>query len=511
MATANILCLPTELLQKTFDYLDWNRATSLTPSRPDIFNISLTCGQLRQAVLPILFRVVTLKLRWINHSLGEPSLLQLRRRCPHLAKYIRCVFIETLYGHFADPHFELRPFTAPEKVQDWLNPASSASDDDRDHIDHSKHQKRVHNVAKALFSSPEYLRLLSHCPHDLRVHAEELSRQLLGEDESVQSRTPDSIRPSNAISEAQQSPLGEDTYASSAREDAPLFISTLSAAAQRTQYKYLRLRLDALLIVALCLPPSLNSLVFEALPTDRMDVIQTSFALQVAAMALEIFGDRLQRLAVITCPYLRGSTSASDDVEHDRQSKMLSPEVIGNLQVVKTLALVSHTRLQDLTRWHTVSNTVTKLELCKLNAQPDELVKLITGFANLQHLRLNNIWLARAWNGNLQNRQPSTAVWLSLLIDLRRQMPMVTFGLEGMRLGAADFLSPSGLSWLLEQAVPAGCKLDFERETRLMEDFESFVPLWKAEDSVRGDAAREARRDGKLVDMAMSSRWRGLY
>ena len=112
-----------------------------------------------------------------------------------------------------------------------------------------------------------------------------------------------------------------------------------------------------------------------------------------------------------------------------------------------------------------------------------------------------------------QDGQTSSTAWLNFLIDLRRQMPNVTFDLHELRNGPAYWLSTSGLRWLLEQAVPTGCKLDFERETRLVEDFESFLPLWSAEDSERGEAAKEARNDalgGQLVDAAMSSRWRGL-
>ena len=90
-------------------------------------------------------------------------------------------------------------------------------------------------------------------------------------------------------------------------------------------------------------------------------------------------------------------------------------------------------------------------------------------------------------------------------------MPNVDFNIHEWELGTKTSLSESGVRWLLKEAVPKGANLDFERESRLMEDFESFFFLWSNEDGDRGEAARDARKDGKLVDMAMSSRWRGLF
>lgn len=107
---------------------------------------------------------------------------------------------------------------------------------------------------------------------------------------------------------------------------------------------------------------------------------------------------------------------------------------------------------------------------------------------------------------------PSPAItWLAFLIELRRRLPHVALDLKEPELGSKACLSASGVRWLLQEAVPRGAHVDFERETRLTEDIESFFPLWMAEDSVRGWAAEEARRDGGLVDLAMSSRWRGLF
>ncbi|TKA74727.1 hypothetical protein B0A55_04029, partial [Friedmanniomyces simplex] len=68
---------------------------------------------------------------------------------------------------------------------------------------------------------------------------------------------------------------------------------------------------------------------------------------------------------------------------------------------------------------------------------------------------------------------------------------------------------PSALAWLMREAVPAGqADVDFQREERLQEDFESFQGLWEAEDGEVGVAAREHRLRVDLVDAAMCSRWR---
>ena len=108
-------------------------------------------------------------------------------------------------------------------------------------------------------------------------------------------------------------------------------------------------------------------------------------------------------------------------------------------------------------------------------------------------------------------RLSPAATWLSFLIELRRRAPNVEYIIHEWELGSKASLSESRVRWLLKEAVPKGANVDFERETRLMEAFESFFFLWSSEDSDRGQAAREARKDGKLVDMAMSSRWRGFF
>ena len=80
MAVHTILTLPTELLDRVYSYLDWDPSTSLQPVRPGIISISLTCKRLRETVLPLVFKNVTLKLRWVEGSLAEPALFRIRVR-----------------------------------------------------------------------------------------------------------------------------------------------------------------------------------------------------------------------------------------------------------------------------------------------------------------------------------------------------------------------------------------------------------------------------------------------
>lgn len=119
MAKTTILSLPNELIEHICNYLDWNPHTSLRPSKADIRNISLVNRQIRDAVLPILFRDVKLRLRWDEGCLIEPKLFRLRREHGHLMKHVRCVHVQTTFGHFPHQHFGYQPFSVPETLQDW--------------------------------------------------------------------------------------------------------------------------------------------------------------------------------------------------------------------------------------------------------------------------------------------------------------------------------------------------------------------------------------------------------
>lgn len=87
----SLLTLPTELLDHIFSYFEWDRTKQLHPVKDDLISAGLTCKKLRTALLPSIFKEVTLRLRWVGGELAEPSLLKLRVQSPQLMRHIRCV------------------------------------------------------------------------------------------------------------------------------------------------------------------------------------------------------------------------------------------------------------------------------------------------------------------------------------------------------------------------------------------------------------------------------------
>ena len=69
--------LPRELLDAILSYLDWHPSAELCPTRPDLLSSSLACRALRASAVPLIFRTVTLALRWSDSVLMEPKLVQL--------------------------------------------------------------------------------------------------------------------------------------------------------------------------------------------------------------------------------------------------------------------------------------------------------------------------------------------------------------------------------------------------------------------------------------------------
>lgn len=123
----SILRLPTEVILEVASYLDWAR-TDLCPTKTDVVSISVTCSQLREALVRVVFRDVTLRLRWQGGILIEPSLYKLRLSCPRLANHIRSICIRTDFDDDHLPHTEhqeLTPFVAPVDRPNWLDLASS--------------------------------------------------------------------------------------------------------------------------------------------------------------------------------------------------------------------------------------------------------------------------------------------------------------------------------------------------------------------------------------------------
>jgi hypothetical protein len=245
-----------------------------------------------------------------------------------------------------------------------------------------------------------------------------------------------------------------------------------------------------------------------------MDILQNKFALQFACQIFKIYGSQLRHLTMTTPRRGGGRPSSRTDDDSSPELDILS-DVIPGLEAIRTLCLAAqHTPssarsvMTCLGHWHMISNQITHLDIRNANGDASDFVRFIEKFTNLKKLTLGDFML---WiNHPRTATQPSQATfWLSFLIDLRRKLPDVEFDIRDPELSQAK-LTESGVRWLLQEAVPTGALVTFERETRLVEDFESFFLLWSAEDSERGKDAEEARKDGKLVDLAMSSRWRGL-
>jgi hypothetical protein len=164
----SILKLPTEIVLEVAAYLDWAKE-DLCPTKPDVVNLSMTCSQLRDALIPTVFRDVILKLYWQGGILAEPCLYKLRLHCPHLAKHIRSVCIVTNFDHDdLSPHGSRKstPFVAPFSRPDWLNLASDICPSMASV--RSEYRKRA-NRAASKFASLE-----SFEQQDPGVHAEQV-------------------------------------------------------------------------------------------------------------------------------------------------------------------------------------------------------------------------------------------------------------------------------------------------------------------------------------------------
>lgn len=528
MAPTNLLDLPIELLHSIFTNLSWDRSVSLTPWRPDIVSISLTCHRLRHAVLPVLFQDVTLKLRWVDYVLVEPGLFRLRQQRPDLARHVRCVFIETQFGQRADHERQLNAFAAPEGLQDWLKPDGEGSQLSR-HEDRSmqSHRRQVSVVAKSVFENPDNSDLFGTTMFGRAHRTDDLVSELLKQFQQSPGAIAQPPRPTDLSGDelAWETLPANHAYLRALSGEAADTTPATTRTSQKRRSERLRMQLDALCLVMLCLPMTINSLVFEALPTYRADMQQLLLALHVARMSLKLFSDRLQSLTWISDPAADDQNLRPERVLHpdDTASGILTAAVLEQLTQVSTLTLADYDTSRgtirsifrnlsspDSRRWHLLSN-LTHLHFRNTTYDPTHLHNFISPFTHLRTLTLHNVRL------QVVTRRPandSNQIWLNTLIALRRSHPNLKFHLSQLRgrlpTGAED-LSPSAVAWLLHEAVPTKAVISFERETRLLEDFVNFLSLWRAEDSERGRLAGvERERDGALVDLAMGSRGAGI-
>lgn len=505
--TAAILDLPHELLDKVFGYLAWSPLQSLTPSSSDITNISLSCRSLREAILPTLFRNVRLKLRWVDGAIVEPGLYRLRREAPHLAKLVRCVHVQTEYGKFDDRR--LRPFTVPQALGDWTTPATVREEGS---ALETAHRKRILEIADGLYGDED-----PDPPTPMHGEIERLARAFFNQPDHYNERVDadGSIPP-------RQASLGGNALHSS--RGAEVGLSALALKAKHNARKE-RLALDALIVCMVCLPPQMTTLIFEAVPIDMHDQLQHVFALGVCSLAMKIFADRLQDMKMISRSLDAGRRlhAPNDPAVNDDYIATLSP-VVPTLRSITSLTLASTTGISDrlsrhnldairATEWRVepLTTNITHLSLRNITDNRSNFFNFIKSFPSLTDLTMSGLKLGPDMGTGFVRQQHRTSddpLWLLFLISIRLQRRDLHLHLGNLlQWHAPDTLPASAVRWLAEEAVPVGAKVDFERETRLTEDFGSFmVSLWTVDDGERGDVARQDPGLGRLVDDAFNTR-----
>ncbi len=436
---------------------------------------------------------------------------------------MRSVYIKAEFEPYEDPSFELNSFVVPEGLPDWVNPASVP--DDPTYAVEVLHRRRVNDVARKLFETLEPTNSLQDdYPLQLRHRMRSFFDHILGRSGAS------CIRPDVVSQQSlpRNSPRGEELLGEHTSL-IPLHERVSDASRRqeidkRAENMRLKVELDALVVVMLCLPATLTSITFEAHRRGSKDVKRNAFALRVAKMTIEIFGDRIQEFAMVTSPSQRqrAAQGLSRHADFDMESAVLSSSVLDRFDVLHTLALSDHpdpdntmrrfSISEEQVQWQSLGSTLAHLDLRNLESDSHNLPQFIKSFEHLRLLTLKNVMLVNGTQAPPQaalRRDVGPTLWLSVLIGIRRHMPSLEIHLHELRWSRdSTYLPRSAIHWLNLNAVPTGCSIDFERETRLKEDFETFLLLWNAEDSERGDQAREARKDGSLVDAAMVSRWK---
>lgn len=480
-------------------------------------------------------------------ELLEPPLFRLRREKPELSRWIRSVHIHTAIGNRPRQTTSPPVFAAPDDIEDWLSPELTVLDRESEgerkwhHDLHSLHRNRLNHVVKERAHS---LPIVSE-RHEQPWGAEQLMRKLImmtsldalkkrfrTSGSVYEASLPWQSSPSNWSPEHPFRPLTiDDNHLGPFDESVQTWRWHPSSADRRRKRE-----VDALAVVMLCLPPTLSDITFEVgnAPDDTH-----LFALHVFAAILEVYNTRLEALTII------GSTQ-----ESDARGKIVTHSHIVGLTNIRTLRLAGGRSTKVSTGdtpfdvanpecWHALRETTLRtLEFWNVafTVQTDvrSLLQTAANFPPVNSIALRNVMLctlavnqrrlhaiqaqsqglpSSSSNYNLQASSSPETNLLLLLITLRRMHPQTNLSFSDLWSDTQPLrskLTPSALHWLHTEAVPVGARLDFEREQRLVEDFETFLPLWEAEDNGRGIEAREDRmkRGGELADAAMCSRWR---
>ncbi|KAF7186256.1 hypothetical protein HII31_12331 [Pseudocercospora fuligena] len=474
----SLLGLPTELLDQIFGYLDWNQDEDLYPTKQSIINGSVTCKQLRKVLVPLVFQDVTLKICWAGGVLVSPALLKLRREKPELARHIKCVYIRTDFTFIAqyNDHPDWDPFITPDDAEDWLR--------------YSEHR-----------TTPNQL-------ETFRQRANEIAQDIERSQSSSISENPHNF---NRIAEQA--------------------IRYIVVPHPSGRYHAQHEKLIALALVMLCIPPSINSLVIRILADGDVTDTKPRFALCVAATAVEMLRDWLTDITFVasgTGESIGRGTPTSNGVYG---TKYFTPDAVGRT-AVQHLTLASAEKMSLLSRssrwlqqgldcWISASDTIVALNLKNIATNLPDLAAFIAKFTQLKHLRISNVVLSPIQGHGHGQAGPEVQarIWLRLSIDVRRALPNTDIRLGRLcmpvyssitGISRHEDLPPDAITWL-QKAVLGEKLLDADREERLLEDFDSFLPLWAAEaDLERGPKAVTEwdKMRGKLSDQAMSRRWR---
>ncbi|KAI7280064.1 hypothetical protein KC345_g4983 [Hortaea werneckii] len=464
-------------------------------------------------------------LRLVDGELLEPPLFRLRREKPELSRWIRNVHVHTAIGCRPGQATSPPVLAAPDDLEDWLSPELTALDPKSEgerkwHQDlHSLHRNRLDHLVQERAQCTPIVSERHEQPHG----AEQLMRKLIMttsfEAAGRRARTtstanaalpewnansPDPSRLS-AIDENSADPLDKSAQAWKWHPT--------NADRRRKQ------EIDALAVIMLCLPPTLSDSVFEI--GDAPDDAHL-FALHVFAAILEVYNTRLEALTIL------GSTQQSN-----AGAKVITDSHIVDLSNIRTLRLAgARSRLSFDTSsdasnpetWHALREGTSNLRTLEFwnvafTAQTDvcRLLHTAATFPSVENLALKNVMLctlaeyrrrlyavqtrsqglpssSSSSNYKLHVSSSSETNLLLLAIKLRQMHPQTNLAFPDLRSNQdllRSKLPPSALHWLENEAVPIGSTLDFERVKRLIEDFETFLPLWKAEDGGRG-----ARREG---------------
>ncbi|KAH9841322.1 hypothetical protein Tdes44962_MAKER07771 [Teratosphaeria destructans] len=548
LTPTSLLDLPPELLDRIYNYIDWDRTRDLIPNRLDVLSVSLTCKRLRDTIVPLLFRNVSFCLRWYNGSLLRPAILELRRERPDLARNIRCVHICIRQGRpisaYRDP--SPPPFTVPDGPAKWIDMELEPSENEGHHAElYAEHRRRATKLAIALNEQATEVYGIPALDHE-SGQLEDAVRQMV-ERTSYSARAPPDLttwggNTSQEDLEMLSRQLRELRPPSNVLGpllplEAWLAGQGLACAALLT--KPIKYEIDALASILACVPATVTELVCEASLQGHAHSRSNSFPMHVAAVALKLFPNRLEGLTLIHGPTIDS---------HRTGDWMPDPvtQTIVQLTSLKHLRLAwssdpagfapttrSHVADSDLSRWTSLDpSTIDVLELWNIQLNDhvvDGLRNLSKHFTSPKYLRFLNVLstghgqVARlpvaATNVPARLQTIQESAFLHLAIKLRRSLPDTHISLSGSLTCqnrwtncANPVLSRSAVRWLEREAVPLGAVIDHQREERLFEDFESFLTLWRAEDSPEGRDAKVdgAMTRGQLVDAAFTSRWKNF-